>query len=55
MKNTIKKGGQLKVNKGRVKNNEMFSAHRLDPDDKNFANKPAKKKLQVNQIAKRYL
>ena len=55
MKNVIRQGGNIKAHKGKEKGNEMFGAHRLDPDDKNFGNKATKKKLQVNQIPKKYL
>ncbi|HEY5589261.1 MAG TPA: hypothetical protein VIK86_09970 [Candidatus Paceibacterota bacterium] len=55
MKNSTVQSGQIKAHKGKQKGNEMFSAHRLDPDDKNFGNKATKKKLQVNQIPKKYL
>ena len=55
MKNIIKQGNQIKAHKNKGKGNQMFSATRLDPDDKNFGNKAKKKTLQVNQIPKKYL
>lgn len=55
MKNTIKQGGQIKQHKGKQAGNQLFSATRLEGKVKNFGIKPAKKTLQVNQIAKRYL
>jgi len=55
MKNSIKQGGQLKAHKGKLKGNEMFSAHRLEGTVKNYGIKPIKKGAQVNQIPKKYL
>jgi hypothetical protein len=55
MKNSIKQGGQIKAHKGKQKGNELFSAHRLEGDVKNFGIKPTKKTAQVNQIPKKYL